>query len=168
MFRGMNPQLAPSRRRDFAGLAAFLLLVALVSAAGGWATSSSVGTWYAGLAKPWFNPPDWLFGPVWSALYAMIAVAGWRLWRRGGPASRLALAAWYLQLLLNLVWSFLFFGGRMIGAALVEIVVLLAAIAATIVLAWRVERAAAWLLAPYLAWVAFAAVLNAALWRLNG
>ncbi|MBM3385819.1 MAG: tryptophan-rich sensory protein, partial [Betaproteobacteria bacterium] len=68
----MNPQLAPSRRRDFAGLAAFLLLVALVSAAGGWATSSSVGTWYAGLAKPWFNPPDWLFGPVWSALYAMI------------------------------------------------------------------------------------------------
>lgn len=167
MFRGMTPVPVLSRGRDYAGLAAFLLLVAVVSAAGGWATSSSVGTWYPGLVKPSFNPPAWLFGPVWTVLYAMIAVAGWRLWRRGGPASRLALTAWGVQLLLNLVWSFLFFGGRMIGAALVEIVVLLAAIAATIVLAWRVERAAAWLLVPYLAWVSFATLLNAALWRLN-
>ncbi len=156
-----------SRLRDYAGLAAFLLAVALVSAAGGWATASSVGTWYAALAKPAFNPPGWVFGPVWTVLYVMIAVAGWRLWRRGGPASRLALTAWYVQLLLNLMWSFLFFGGRMIGAALVEIVLLLAAIAATMVLAWRVDRAAAWLLVPYLAWVSFATLLNAALWRLN-
>ncbi len=154
--------------RDYAGLAAFLLVVALVSAAGGWATSSSVGTWYAGLVKPTFNPPRWVFGPVWSMLYALIAVAGWRLWRRGGPASRLALTAWCVQLLLNLVWSFLFFGGRMIGAALVEIVVLLVAIVVTILLAWRVDRPAAWLLVPYLAWVSFATLLNAALWRLNG
>ena len=152
---------------DYAGLAVFVLVVAAVSGAGGWATSSSVGTWYAGLAKPSFNPPNWLFGPVWSALYAMIAVAGWRLWRRGGSAAKLALTAWGVQLLLNLVWSFVFFGGRMIGAALVEILVLLAAIAATIALAWRVERAAAWLLVPYLAWVSFATLLNAALWRLN-
>ncbi len=154
--------------RDYAGLAAFLLVVALVSAAGGWATSSSVGTWYAGLVKPTFNPPGWVFGPVWSMLYALIAVAGWRLWRRGGPASRLALTAWCVQLLLNLVWSFLFFGGRMIGAALVEIVVLLVAIVVTILLAWREDRPAAWLLVPYLAWVSFAMLLNAALWRLNG
>lgn len=153
--------------RDYASLAAFLLVVALVSAAGGWATASSVGTWFSGLAKPSFNPPGWVFGPVWTVLYAMIAVAGWRLWRRGGPASRLALTAWYVQLLLNLMWSFLFFGGRMIGAALVEIVVLLAAIAATIALSWRVDHAAAWLLVPYLAWVSFATLLNAALWRLN-
>ncbi len=153
--------------RDYAGLAAFLLLVALVSAAGGWATASSVGTWFAGLEKPSFNPPGWLFGPVWTALYVMIAVAGWRLWRRGGPASRRALTAWYVQLLLNLMWSFLFFGARMIGAALIEIVVLLAAIITTIALSWRVDQAAAWLLVPYLAWVSFATLLNAALWRLN-
>lgn len=153
--------------RDYAGLAAFLVLVAAVSAAGGWATSQSVGSWYATLHKPAFNPPAWVFGPVWSVLYVMIAVAGWRLWRRGWPAARLALTAWGVQLALNLVWSFLFFGGRMIGAALAEIVVLLAAIAATIVLSWRVDRAAAWLFVPYLAWVSFATLLNAALWRLN-
>lgn len=163
-----TPRSAPaSGLRGYASLAAFLLLVALAWAAGGWITASSVGTWYAALAKPAFNPPGWVFGPVWTVFYVMIAFAGWRLWRRGGPASRLALTAWYVQLLLNLMWSFLFFGGRMIGAALAEILVLLAAIAATIVLAWRVDRLAAWLLAPYLAWVSFATLLNAALWRLN-
>lgn len=167
MVRGMSTLPTRPRGRDLAGLAAFLLLVALVSAAGGWATSSSVGTWYAALAKPSFNPPGWVFGPVWTVLYAMIAVAGWRLWRRGGPASRRALTAWYVQLVLNLAWSFLFFGGRMIGWALAEIVLLAAAIAAAIALAWRVDRMAAWLLVPYLAWVSFATLLNAALWRLN-
>jgi benzodiazapine receptor len=147
----------------------FVALCLGVAAAGGAATASSVATWYAGLAKPSFNPPNWVFGPVWTVLYLAIAVAGWRVWcRRAQPGARAALAAWSVQLALNLGWSLVFFGARLIGAALVEIGVLLAAIVATIVLSWRVDRAAGWLLVPYAAWVGFATVLNAALWRLNG
>lgn len=154
--------------KSLLALAGFVAACFGIAAIGGAATASSVGTWYAALAKPPFNPPDWVFGPVWTALYLMIAFAGWRVWRRRDrPGARAALAAWSLQLALNLAWSLIFFGARMIGAALVEIVVLLAAILLTAVLAWRVDRAAAWLLAPYIGWVGFASVLNAALWRLN-
>jgi benzodiazapine receptor len=160
-----------SRLRDALGLAGFLALSFAVAGAGGAITATSVGGWYQTLAKPAFNPPDWVFGPVWTLLYAMIAVAGWRVWRlRGWTANGAlnpALLAWAVQLGLNLGWSFVFFGARMIGAALVEIGMLLAAIAVTARLFWRIERAAAWLLAPYAAWVAFATLLNAALWRLN-
>jgi tryptophan-rich sensory protein len=157
-----------SRGRDLAGLAAFVVLCIAVSAAGGWVTATSVGGWYQGLAKPAFNPPDWVFAPVWTALYLMIAVAGWRVWRvRGLAGARGALAAYALQLALNLSWSFVFFGAQAIGAALAVIVLLLAAIAANIALFWRIDRPAALLLAPYAAWVAFATVLTAALWRLN-
>jgi len=160
-----------SRLRDALGLAAFLALSFAVAGAGGAITATSVGDWYPTLAKPAFNPPDWLFGPVWTLLYAMIAVAGWRVWRLRGwttdGALNAELLAWALQLGLNLCWSFVFFGARMIGAALIEIGVLLGAIAVTISLFRRVDRIAAWLLAPYAAWVAFATLLNAALWRLN-
>lgn len=154
--------------RSLLALAAFVAVCLAVAAAGGAATATSVGTWYAGLAKPAFNPPAWVFGPVWTVLYVLIALAGWRVWRRREVrGARLALGAWAAQLALNLGWSLIFFGARMIGAALVEIVILLAAILATAALSWRVDRAAAALLAPYAAWVSFAAVLNAALWRLN-
>ena len=160
-----------SRLRDALGLAGFVALSFAVAGAGGAITATSVGSWYPTLAKPAFNPPDWVFGPVWTLLYAMIAVAGWRVWRLRGwtrnGALDPALLAWALQLGLNLCWSFVFFGAQMIGAALIEITVLLAAIGVTARLFWRVERAAAWLLAPYAAWVAFATLLNAALWRLN-
>jgi benzodiazapine receptor len=156
------------RRRSFVALAAFVSLCFLVAAAGGVVTAGSVGTWYVGLAKPSFNPPGWVFGPVWMVLYLMIAVAGWRVWRRRGEAGAWdALAAWGVQLALNLGWSVVFFGARMIGAALVEILVLLAAILVTATLFWRIDRVAGWLLVPYAAWVGFATVLNAALWWLN-
>ena len=138
------------------------------------------GEWYAGLAKPPFNPPNWIFAPVWSALYLMIAIAGWRVWRRGaGEASggvevsgamrevRLALIVYAVQIALNLSWSFVFFGARLIGPALAVIAALLAAIIANAFLFWRIDRAAGALLVPYAAWVAFATLLNAALWRLN-
>ncbi len=142
-----------------------------MAAVGGAVTATSVGSWYPTLAKPAFNPPDWLFAPVWTTLYLMIAFAGWRVWRlRGWTGPRgldPAMLAWALQLALNLCWSFVFFGARMIGAALVEIAVLFVAIVATGWSFWRVDRLAAWLLLPYAAWVGFAAVLNAALWRLN-
>lgn len=154
--------------RNLVALAGFVALCFAVAAAGGAVTATSVGTWYAGLAKPAFNPPDWVFGPVWTALYLMIAVAGWRVWRRRSERGAwLALGAWGLQLSLNLSWSMLFFGARMIGMALAEIAVLLAAILITAALFWRIDRIAGALLIPYAAWVGFATVLNAALWRLN-
>jgi tryptophan-rich sensory protein len=152
--------------RDYVGLAAFVGINVAVSALGGWVTSSSVGTWYQGLAKPAFNPPDWVFAPVWSALYLMIAVAGWRAWRRGGVA-RPALLVYAVQLALNLSWSFVFFGARLIGPALLVIAALLVAILVNAMLFWRLDRPAGALLVPYAAWVAFATVLTFALWRLN-
>jgi len=178
------------RARDYAGLAVFIAINAAVSALGGWATAASVGTWYQTLEKPAFNPPDWIFAPVWSALYLMIAFAGWRAWRRGAGEARsgearsgegaggegasgarrevrLALMAYAVQLALNLSWSFVFFGARLIGPALAVIFALLAAILTNAFLFWRIDRAAGALLVPYAAWVAFATLLNAALWRLN-
>ena len=164
----MDSPHSPLQARDFVTLFGFIALCLAVAAIGGAVTASSVGTWYAGLTKPAFNPPDWIFGPVWTALYLMTAVAAWRVWRTQGPAgARAALGAWAVQLALNLGWSFLFFGARMIGAALIEIVLLLAAILATLVCFWRIDRLAGVLLVPYAAWVGFATLLNAALWRLN-
>ena len=164
----MEPAQNSLRMREAAALLGFVVLCLAVAAAGGAVTATSVGTWYAGLAKPAFNPPNWVFAPVWTALYLMMAFAGWRVWRqRRAREVRLALGAWALQLALNLGWSFVFFGARLIGAALAEIALLLAAILATAVLFWRIDRVAGALFVPYAAWVAFATALNAALWRLN-
>jgi translocator protein len=146
-------------------LALFIALNVAISALGGWVTASSVGTWYLTLDKPPFNPPNWIFAPVWSALYLMIAIAGWRA--STGPRRQLALTAYAVQLALNLSWSFVFFGARLIGPALAVIAALLAAILANAYLFWRIDRAAGALLLPYAAWVSFATLLNAALWRLN-
>lgn len=155
-------------RRDTAGFIVFLAICLAVSGIGGAATASSVGTWYQALTKPAFNPPDWIFAPVWTALYFMMALAGWRVWRRGGlRKAQWALTLFGLQLALNLAWSVIFFGLRSIGAALAEIVVLLLAILATTAVFWRHDRIAGMLFVPYAAWVVFAVVLNAALWRLN-
>jgi benzodiazapine receptor len=159
---------ASTRRRDTIGFSVFLALCLGVSALGGLATASSVGTWYQTLAKPAFNPPNWVFAPVWTTLYFMMAIAGWRVWRRDGlQRARWALALFALQLALNLAWSIVFFGLRSVGAALIEIVVLLLAILATTVVFWQRDRVAGMLFIPYAAWVGFATVLNAALWRLN-
>lgn len=145
------------------GLIFFLLLVV----GGGFVLgySSAPGAWHADLAKPSFNPPNWIFGPVWTTLYVLIAVAGWRVWRKspGGWLMRL----WWAQLLLNFLWTPVFFGAHRIDLALVIIVLLLGAILAFIAKSWRQDRAAALMFAPYAAWVAFAAVLNAAIFHLN-
>ena len=128
------------------------------------------GDWYASLAKPAWTPPTWVFGPAWTILYAMMAVAAWRLWRRLGARpreSRRALVLFAVQLALNLSWTPVFFGMQRPDLALVVILVLWAAIAATIVAAWKACKTAAALLVPYLAWVTFATALNAAIWRLN-
>ncbi len=154
--------------REWLGLVIFIALCLSVSALGGAVTAANVGTWYQSLDKPWFTPPNWLFAPVWTLLYFAIAVAGWRVWRACGFASaRAAMAAYAIQLTLNCAWSFIFFGGHMIGLALADIVLLLTATCVNTALFWRIDRAAGWLLTPYAAWVAFATILNFALWSLN-
>jgi tryptophan-rich sensory protein len=126
------------------------------------------GEWYASLKKPSWNPPGWVFGPVWTTLYVMMAVAAWLVWKRGGFSSqRPALVLFLAQLALNAAWTPLFFGLHRPGLAFAEILLLWLAIAAALAAFRPVSRAAAWLLTPYLAWVSFAAVLNFALWRLN-
>jgi len=145
---------------------------AVVLAAGGigsFATMRAIPTWYQGLTKPPFNPPGWLFGPAWTVLYLMMAVAAWLVWKQGwgAPGVKLALGVFLVQLVLNALWSVFFFGLRSPLAGLVDIVVLWLAILGTIVLFFRVSIPAGILLLPYIAWVSFAAVLNAAILRLN-
>jgi tryptophan-rich sensory protein len=144
-------------------LLVFITLVAAAAVSGG---QFRPGAWYAALAKPAWTPPGWLFGPVWAVLYLMIAVAGWLVWRAEGL--RAALMVWGLQLALNGAWSWLMFGRQAIGLALIDILAMLAAIIAFIVLARPVSRPAALLFVPYLAWVSFATALNATIWRMNG
>lgn len=123
---------------------------------------------YNKLDRPAWSPPPWLFGPVWTLLYIMIAVAGWRLSQVPGPGAVPALVAWGIQIALNALWTPLFFGLRRLGVAFGEVALLWLSIAATIVLAWPVDIWAALLLIPYLAWVSFASALNFSAWRRNG
>ncbi len=154
-------------RSDAVGLLMFLALCLGVSGIGGAVTATSVGTWYQTLEKPPFNPPDWVFAPVWTTLYVLMAISGWRVWRVKSDPSRRALAVFALQLGLNLAWSFLFFGLQQIGLALIEVAALLLAILLTTMLFWRIDRLAGLLFLPYLIWVAYATLLNASLWWLN-
>jgi len=154
-----------SRSKIVLGLFGWLLLC-FAAAAGG--AVFMPGEWFASLHKPAWNPPGWIFGPVWSVLYTMMAVAAWLVWQRGGfAAQRRPLALFLAQLVLNAAWTPLFFGLHRPGLALAVIILLWLAIAATLLSFRPVSRAAAWLLVPYLAWVSFATVLNGALWRLN-
>jgi benzodiazapine receptor len=141
----------------------FLLLVIGGGLVIGWLTAP--GEWYAQLHKAAFTPPNWLFGPVWTCLYVLIAVAGWRTWRRDphGGAMRL----WWLQLLLNFLWSPVFFVAHQISIALAIIAALLAATAAFIVASWPADRVSAALFVPYFFWVGFATALNASIVALN-
>ena len=149
--------------KRFGPLTLFLLLVVGGGLAIGFLTAP--GEWYAGLAKPPFNPPNWVFAPVWTVLYVLIAVVGWRTFER--DRSSWPMRLWWAQLVLNFLWSPVFFAAHRIGLALLVILLLLAAILAFPVMSWRQSRVAAWLFAPYAAWVAFAAVLNGSIWLLN-
>ena len=154
--------------RRIAALVVFVGLCLAVGALGGWVTAGSVKDWYPTLHKPSFNPPNWLFGPVWTVLYAMMGVAAWRVWCKAwGNRARRPLALFALQLALNLGWSVTFFGLHAIGAAVVVIVALEAAILGTMLEFRRIDGLAAALLVPYALWVAFATLLNVTIWRLN-
>jgi len=153
------------RLKAGAGLLAFLILCFAAAAFGG---LFPPGEWYAALDKPAWNPPAWIFAPVWTLLYAMMAVAAWRVWwRRGLKAARLPLAVFLFQLVLNALWSAIFFGLQMMGWAFLHILLLLVAITLTIRLFYREDALSIWLLLPYWAWVAFASVLNFTLWIMN-
>ncbi len=141
-----------------------VLLAAIV---GGLATPRGLQSWYGTLAKPSWNPPNWLFGPVWTILYILMATAGTRVASSDHPQKNLALGVFAAQLILNALWSWLFFGWRRIDLAFLEILLLVALIAANLILFLRIDRTAGLLLIPYLLWVAFASILNGTVWRLN-
>lgn len=149
-----------------------VLMIALcfgAAALGGMATATGLESWYETLTKPSWNPPGWVFGPVWSALYLSMAVAAWVVFRKAGSwgAAAAALGLFAIQLGLNALWSWVFFGWERPGWAFVEIVALWAAILATMIAFFSRSALAGGLMVPYLAWVSFAAFLNWTIWRLN-
>ena len=156
-----------TRSRQWLGLAGWLAL-AFAGAAIGAAASAGAKPFYAELVRPAWAPPGWLFGPVWSALYALMGVSAWLVWReRGFAGARAALALFIVQLAVNALWSWLFFAWRLGGPAFAEVLLLWGLIVATAIAFRRISAMAAVLLLPYLAWVTFAAALTFAVWRLN-
>lgn len=145
-----------------AALAAFVAVTFLAPLAGAVARPDA---WYFALARPGWTPPPWLFGPVWTLLYLMMAVAAWMVWKR--PGTTRPLEWWAVQLLLNAAWSPVFFGLHRLGLAVIVIAALWLSIVVTIRAFAAVDRRAAWLLAPYLAWVSYASALNVAIWQMN-
>ena len=160
------------KKRELLGLIGFVVLCFAAAGFGGLFTApatSAPGGWYYQIQKPSWTPPSWLFGPVWTALYLMMAVAAWLVWRQGGwAAHKRALGLFLVQLVLNAAWSGLFFGLHSPALGMIGIVLLWIAILLTILAFLRVSRTAGWLLVPYLLWVTFASALNFAVWRLNG
>ncbi len=146
-----------------------LLLPLAVGGISGFFTTKAIPGWYAPLNKPWFNPPNWLFSPVWTSLYIMMGIALWLVWKSDAP-QKLKGRAIYLfaaQLVLNFFWSLIFFSLHQIGWALVEIVAMWGMILLSIVAFAKINKAAAWLLVPYISWVSFATILNYSIWQLN-
>jgi translocator protein len=169
--------LENARRYNIGGIVgSALVLVALIAACfavacvGALITTpqTASGSWYGTLDKPFFTSPGWLFGPVWTVLYLSIAVSGWLVWReKGFSGAKAAMALFFVQLALNLLWNVAFFGLESPGLGLIEILVLWISIFLTILAFLKISRLAGWLLVPYFAWVTFATVLNAGIWWLN-
>lgn len=167
--------MTEARERSALSLVGWIALCLAAGALGSLVTLPKIPTWYASLAKPWWCPPNWLFGPVWIALYVLMGIAAWmvssawtgRVAYISGRDARTGLWWFAVQLALNAAWPFLFFGLERPDAALAEIVLLWLALAATIVSFRSVQPVAAWLLVPYLVWISFAAGLNLTIWRLN-
>jgi tryptophan-rich sensory protein len=146
-------------------LPSLIVFLILTLATGLVASQFLPDAWYASLQKPAFNPPNWVFPPAWTVLYVLMAIAAWRVWKRDGSSS--AIVLWVVQLLFNAAWMWLFFGLHRPDLALADILILLVLIVALTFVFWRRDRLAGVLLVPYVAWVAFASVLNYALWQLN-
>lgn len=164
----MTDRTPSTGRNPWLVLAGFLALSIAVLSFGGAVTAPAIEVWYQGLAKPSWTPPDWLFGPVWTALYLVMALAAWLVWRRRGwQGARCALTLYFVQLGLNFLWSPAFFGLRDPLLGMIVIVPLWLAIAATTVAFFRKQVLAGWLFVPYLAWASYATGLNASILALN-
>lgn len=150
-------------------LSGFIAICLLAGALGGWATSQSILDWYPTLNKPAWNPPSWIFAPVWTTLYVLMAIAAWLVWKKDARFSgvRVALLLFFLQLALNCLWPFLFFKFRSPAWALVEVATLLIMVALTTWAFFTQSKRAGLLMLPYLAWASFATFLNFTIWRLN-
>ena len=149
-------------------LAGAIGLSELAGGVGAIFTTSKIPTWYAGLNQPSWNPPAGVFGPVWTLLYALMGVSLWLVWEaKNNEQKQVAINLFWWQLAVNVLWSVVFFGLENLGLAVIVILVLLGLIIAYIVLAWRVNRWAGLVMAPYVAWVAFATILNVTVWQLN-
>ena len=161
-------QPGANSRNKLIALLVFAGLTAAVFVFSGVITATSVSYWYPTLVKPSFNPPSWVFTPVWTVLYLTMPIAAWMAWNRApDDRRRFVVRAFGLQLWLNLLWSTLFFGLHWIGAALIDVILLWGSILWTIRVFWAVDRRAGLLFVPYACWVGFAAILNAAIWILN-
>lgn len=157
-----------SSRREWLALLGLLGSCFVVAAVGSLLTTPALDDWYTMLRKPTWTPPNWIFGPVWTLLYASMAVAAWLVWRKRESADvMIPLALFVTQLVFNLGWSWVFFGLRLPGVAFIEIGVLWCTILATLIAFWRISIVAGWLFLPYLVWVSFALALNFSIWRLN-
>ena len=156
-------------KHPWIGLIVLLVVCFAAAGIGGAVTTPKIGTWYSTLVKPSWNPPAWIFGPVWSALYFCMAVAAWLVWRQGGfSGAKVPLTQFVVQLALNFLWSCIFFGLEKPGLAFGEVLLLWLTIVTTMVLFWQRSMIAGILFVPYLAWVSFASFLNFMIWRLNG
>lgn len=146
-----------------------ILLPLAIGALSGFFTVTGVGSWYQTIQKPSWNPPNWIFGPVWTSLYILMGIALYLVWKSdAAPAlKRMAILLFSVQLVLNFFWSLIFFNQHAIGWALVEIIILWLAILVTIFVFARISNAAAWLLVPYISWVSFASILTYTIWKLN-
>lgn len=154
--------------QETVGLAVWVVITFSAAGIGSVFTRKTVENWYVGISKPEWTPPNWVFGPVWTTLYLMMAFAAWLVWRNRRLSDvRTTLSIFALQLMLNAFWSVAFFGLKNIGLALIDIVFLWLAIGATITLFLKVNRLAGWLLIPYLLWVTFAGILNLKIWTMN-
>ncbi len=156
-----------SPRRSLLVLAGFIGAAFVAGAIGSWATFEHVRSWYPGLVKPAWNPPNWIFGPAWTTLYVLMGVAVWRVWRAAPPGASLLVRLYLVQLAFNALWSILFFGLKSPGWALADILVLWVLLVWLLVGFWRADRLAGLLWLPYVLWVTFATALNLAIMRLN-
>jgi tryptophan-rich sensory protein len=165
----LTPLIHPKSTRSQIFLLIALITVATASFIGSTATAPSIPTWYAGLNKPWFNPPNWVFPVAWTSLFLLMAFSFWRILRQvdGGKLRNAAIFAFFLQLIVNVSWSVAFFAAQSISAGLVVGILLVAAVAWMIFTFRRIDRLAANAQLPYLAWVTFALMLTATLWRIN-
>lgn len=161
--------MADNRLKDVLRLVVSIVVSQVAGGLGAIFTTPAIPTWYASLNKPAFNPPNWVFFPVWTTLYALMGIAAFLVWRRGlhERRVRVALVIFAIQLILNLAWTIIFFGLYSLFGAVVAIVLLWLAIVVNIVAFWRISKVAGALLIPYILWVSFAGLLNVSVWMLN-